>query len=368
MTVPEVTEGRILIVDDDESQMETLIVALSEEYDILVATNGEEALAVAQADRPDLILLDIVMPEMDGYEVCQRLRGDERTKDIPIIFITVMTDVNHEQKGLDLGVADYIRIPFSPAIVKARVRNHLRLRAAYLELQRMNRQLTEAAEFREQVEQITCHDLKNPLTSILTFPRLIIDQGGLTEKQKAWMEYIEGAGLRMLEQINSSLDLFRIERGLYELPLDDVDLLKTVRNTMRDQFASCHGKGQQIDLRVDGRPAQPDDRMVVQGEELLLYSLVANLLKNAYQAAPFGATISVSFDTKRRSMELRNPGEVPPEIRDRFFDKLVTGGKPGGHGIGTYSARLITELHGGRIEVGFSEPGHTTVTCHFPVA
>lgn len=120
---------RILIVDDSSLNIRVLGEALSPLHDIYAATSGEEALKVAVSDNPpDLILLDIVMPGIDGLEVCRRLKADIRTQDIPIIFITAMTDEKDEEKGLELGAVDYIRKPCSPPIVKARVKAHLDLK------------------------------------------------------------------------------------------------------------------------------------------------------------------------------------------------------------------------------------------------
>jgi two-component system sensor histidine kinase/response regulator len=357
---------RVLVVDDVESHLEILVNALANDYDVLAATNGEEALALAGKDRPDLILLDILMPGMDGYEVCRRLKENAETRDIPVIFITVMTEVNHEQRGLDLGAVDYIRKPFSPAIVKARVRNHLRMRAAFLEVERQNHDLLEAAAFREEVEQVTRHDLKGPLTSIIGLPRLVIKMGGLNPEQQRWLESVEKAGLRMLEQINFSLDLFRMERGMYQLEPAEVNLLPVARNTVRDQLSLWYRKGLQIDMELGSRSVEVGDRFPVRGEEMLIYSLFANLVKNACEAAPNGAIIRVTFQPETQAFTVRNPGEVPEEVRERFFDKLVSHGKSGGHGLGTYSAKLIMDLHGGSISVDTSEPGHTSVTCRFP--
>lgn len=120
--------GRILIVDDEKVNCNVL-VALLEDYQTVVAKNGLQALQRAQSSpQPDLILLDVVMPEMDGYEVCQLLKDDEKTKNIPIIFITVKATEEEEAKGLKMGAVDYISKPFSPAIVHARVHNHIELK------------------------------------------------------------------------------------------------------------------------------------------------------------------------------------------------------------------------------------------------
>ena len=122
-------KDRVLIVDDIPDNLMTLMNVLKDDYSIITATSGEKALALArQEPQPDIILLDIVMPGMDGYDVCHRLQKDPLTRDIPVIFITAKTDVDDEAKGLDIGAVDYIGKPINAAIVKARVRNHLELK------------------------------------------------------------------------------------------------------------------------------------------------------------------------------------------------------------------------------------------------
>ncbi len=123
-----VQKQRILIVDDTPANIKILNDLLKDEYRISVSTNGPDALEIAHSQEPpDLILLDIMMPEMDGYEVCKRLKADEKTKKIPILFVTAKGEVEDETNGLDLGAVDYIRKPISPPIVKSRVRNHMDL-------------------------------------------------------------------------------------------------------------------------------------------------------------------------------------------------------------------------------------------------
>ena len=119
---------KVLIVDDAPTNIHTLHAILSLEYDVLFATSGAEALEVAAREHPDLLLLDVVMPGMDGYELCLLLRDDPRTRDTPIIFVTAMGDVDDETRGLQMGAIDYIIKPFSPSIVRMRVRNHLELK------------------------------------------------------------------------------------------------------------------------------------------------------------------------------------------------------------------------------------------------
>jgi len=146
---------RILIVDDTPENIDVLIEVLSD-YKRSVATNGEKALQIARSDNPpDLILLDIMMPGMDGYEVCEKLKADDKTKTIPVIFLTAMTDEESERKGLGLGAVDYITKPISPPIVMERVKNHLLLKLARESLENQNIILEEKVRERTQELALT---------------------------------------------------------------------------------------------------------------------------------------------------------------------------------------------------------------------
>lgn len=117
----------ILIVDDDEINIEMLHSVLGDEYDIIFATDGQEALDLAKERQPDLVLLDVVMPAMNGYEVCEYLKADNNTASIPVIFITGQNDIQAEIRGLQAGAIDYVTKPFNPLIIKVRIRNHIEL-------------------------------------------------------------------------------------------------------------------------------------------------------------------------------------------------------------------------------------------------
>ena len=135
--------ARILLVDDNTTNLQLLHETLDGlGYRLLIAKNGKTALAIAQKANPSLILLDIMMPEMDGYEVCRRLKADEKTDQIPVIFITALADEEDEAKGLALGAVDYITKPINPELVRARVRNHLELKHYQDHLENLVRERT----------------------------------------------------------------------------------------------------------------------------------------------------------------------------------------------------------------------------------
>jgi diguanylate cyclase (GGDEF)-like protein len=124
----DMTRQTVLIVDDTPANIEMLSEALSDEYEVLFATSGQDALDIASTQHPDLILLDVIMPDMDGYQVCTRLKEGSRTRTIPVIFVTAMDHEEDETKGLNVGAIDYLTKPIRPPIVRARVRNHLELK------------------------------------------------------------------------------------------------------------------------------------------------------------------------------------------------------------------------------------------------
>ncbi len=147
--------SKILIVDDERFHLNVMVDLLNEDYKIVVAKSGQKALEIAFSEQPpDLILLDVIMPDMDGYEVCQRLKSSELVCHIPVIFLTIKSDVEDETRGFSLGAVDYITKPFSPPIVRARVQTHLMLRRALLELEQQNEKLEK--KIQERTKDIAC--------------------------------------------------------------------------------------------------------------------------------------------------------------------------------------------------------------------
>ena len=153
----------VLVVDDTEANVDILVDALGELYDVSVAMDGREAVETIAEEAPDLILLDIMMPEMDGYEVCERLKADERYAKIPIIFLTALTEIENKTKGFKMGAVDYITKPFEITEVQARVKTHLSLVLASRELEMQNEILEiKVAERTKELavtQDITIHSL-----------------------------------------------------------------------------------------------------------------------------------------------------------------------------------------------------------------
>ncbi len=224
-----------------------------------------------------------------------------------------------------------------------------------------------AERLREDVERMTRHDLKSPLTAVLTLPQLLRRDGNLTERQADMLNLMQHAGYRMLNMINQSLDLYRMERGVYELSPARVDLLPIVDNIAGELHGVIESRRLALSVTVRGRPRQEGDVFEVRGEEMLLYTMLSNLVKNALEASPEGARVTVTMrEGQTLDVAVGNAGTVPAEIRPRFFEKFATAGKKDGTGLGTYGARLIAETHGAKIAMTTAESCGTVLTVSFP--
>jgi len=359
----------ILVVDDTPTNLSLLADLLKEHYRVKVAPGGEAALRVALGDnKPDLILLDIMMPGISGYDVCRRLKADPTTSDIPVIFQTALSGDEDELLGFQLGAVDFVSKPINPHRLLARIATHLELSQARRTLAKQNQELQEATRLREDVDTILRHDLKTPLNAIVGVPQCLIDMGNRTDEEVQLLKMMEQSGLKMLEMINLSLDLLKMERGSYAFNPTEVDLVRSCRSVLEDLSSQARMKSVKTITSINGSPAKDGETLNAAGENLLCYSLLANLCKNAIEAAPADATIYIdlSYQNQFAQIRIRNPGEVPEEIRDRFFDKYVTAKKIGGTGLGTYSARLITQTQKGEISLDCSEDGFTTIIVKLP--
>nr|WP_320025693.1 two-component system response regulator [uncultured Acetobacterium sp.] len=182
------SECSILIVDDTEMNIDLLVEALGDDYDLSVAMDGEAALEIIDMDLPDLILLDIMMPGMSGYEVCEKLKKDPQTADIPIVFLTAMTDIGSKTKGFEAGAVDYITKPFEILEVKARVQTHLFITIAKKELASQNEKLEQRVEERTRELCLTQEITIEALASLAEYRDP--DTGGHIDRTKNYVKIL----------------------------------------------------------------------------------------------------------------------------------------------------------------------------------
>lgn len=340
---------QLLVVDDNPENIRILGAALAKDNrKIAVALSGEKALQLIQKIQPDLILLDVMMPEMNGFEVCKILKSNPKTSDIDVIFITAAIAQEDELKGLALGAVDYIHKPFSIPIVQAKVDLHL---------EQMHHK-----KLREHVERMTRHNLKDPLNAIMGFPQLMLMDHNLTDEQRGYLENMRRAGNEMLNMINNSLNLFKIETHCYNYNpqlLDIGALLTTILKDLKLLAAHYHVI---LTTHIETEP------FVVWAETELSYTLFANLIRNAIEACSVGdtVTINMNYDNNEGVIIIANPGTVPEEIRETFFNQYTTAGKLHGTGIGTYSAKLMAETQKGSIAM-MTNAQETCITVRLPI-
>ncbi|MDY7000329.1 MAG: PAS domain S-box protein, partial [Thermodesulfobacteriota bacterium] len=225
-----------------------------------------------------------------------------------------------------------------------------------------------AEALREDVERITRHDLRNPLSTVIYVPQMLETDDNLTPNQLELLKKVEEAGYQMLNMIDSSLNLYKMEQGTYEPDPHPVDVLPLLKKIAEDLYPSIEFKGLGMDVFVRGSLACETDEFKILGEELLCYTMLANLIKNAVEASPDKERVRVSLDEEEDFfvVAIHNKGAVPEEIRDTLFEKYATSGKKDGTGLGAYSARLIAETLGGGINYTTSEEQGTTVTVRRP--
>lgn len=261
----EESRQHILVVDDEEINRETLEALLGDDYDITMCRNGASALAAARAaEAPDLILLDVVMPDMDGHAVLQALRADPATRDIPVIFITGLDSETAEEHGLALGAVDYIAKPFRPAIVQARVHNHMARLAQYRELARThdelhlaNQQILESLRYARRIQYATLPErerIEGHLADIEIWWEPLHEVGG----DYVWVEHLDGKMLFIMADctghgvpgafmtliIAASLDRLVHDRGLRrpaEILVGLDEMVRTYLRQDRDQADTDHG-------------------------------------------------------------------------------------------------------------------------------
>ncbi len=218
--------------------------------------------------------------------------------------------------------------------------------------------------FRDDVERITRHDLKTPLSAFTALPELLLEDQNLSEQQREFIRIIRDAGTRMLAMINLSLDLYKMETGSYRLPETRLDFTAVARQAL--SAALPLSQSLRVPIELDDAADGP---LMVRGDELLCLSLVDNLLKNALEASPAGERVFLRLARGAGAeLSIRNRGEVPRDIRERFFEKYATSGKTAGTGLGTYSARMAARAHGGEVLLDSGEPGHTAVRVLLPLA
>ena len=356
----------ILIVDDDAEGLQLLGAVLSQQhYNLALASSGQEALEQVAKIEPDLILLDIMMPGIDGFEICQRLKADPAHQAIPIIFLTARTESADIVKGFELGAADYVTKPFNEAELLARMRTHLALQRAKEETEEANRKLEEfnvvLADAAHEIQQANrakseflaniSHEIRTPMNAIMGYAQILRSQPALLPEQRQAVETIETSCDHLMGLINDVLDLSRIEAGHLELHPVDFDLEELVQGLGAMFQLRCKQKDLVWRVEMDQRAQW------VHGDKNKLRQVLINLLGNAVKFTEEG-TVKLSVRSEAEShysFEVRDtgPGIVPERQATIFepFEQDEVGARKGGTGLGLAIARRHVELMAGKLKL-----------------
>ncbi len=359
---------RLLIVDDTSASLLRTAQLFKDEWSVQTATTGQAALAACRVHpQPDLVLLDVLMPGMDGFEVVRQMREDVNTAQIPVIFLTGMAaDDEARLKGMELGAVDFVDKSMDSKVLRARVRNFTRFVDMRRQLQADYDAMAERAQLRDQVENITRHDLKGSLAGIVGMVQTLADDEDMAPRHVEQLRMVEQTALQVINMVNLSAELYKIETGNFKLKAAPVELgavLRRIVEVSRNGFAE-----KDLAIVVDTDTPVGTETPTADGDEMLCYSLFQNLVKNACEAAPNGTRVVVTLkDENPLRVLVQNTGVVPPDMRDRFFDKFATSGKQGGSGLGTYSAQMLAKAQGGSMTMETSDKGNsTTITVTLP--
>ena len=350
----DLTGRKILIVDDDRINLRILNGILKgANYAVSEAETGEFALSVYDRIRPQLVLLDVMMPGIDGFETCRRLRHTYGIDCAPIIFITAKSESDDVVEGLAAGGVDYLPKPFKPKEVLARIRSHLQSQILVEQQKLLVDQLSKANASKNKFLGMAAHDLRNPLASIRGLAEFLSDGtvGILTPDQLDLVKTIHSASQSMLELVNELLDVATIEAGELRLQLELHDLGSLLEKSVYLSNIEAVKKGTKI---VFTPSAQPSSALV---DAAKIRQVIDNLISNAAKFSPLGSTITVELHANPgiRGFSVRDQGPGIPEAeKDKLFKDFgrlsvkPTGGEKS-TGLGLAICRKIVDAHGGMI-------------------
>jgi signal transduction histidine kinase len=369
----------ILVVDDDQRNVRLMESILkSSGYTVLRAYDGEEALRCVETESPDLLLLDVMMPKMSGFELCRLLRERHETRLLPILMITALNALEDKVQGLDLGADDLLSKPINRTELLAKVRSILRVRLLQEEVERQrkeleaaNRELLTIQRFKESMTQMVVHDLKNPLAGLMGNIQLIqMQQSRITPARlDELLQRSQESARQMARMIQNILEVAKLEEQKMPLRREAVAL----EGLVREQVAELMSLSARDRVRLESD--LPADLPPIDADRELVGRVLANLLSNAFKHTPGGGRILVGARAEGNDVILTvcdNGEGIPEDLLPFIFEKFVAGESDDRRrmtydsGLGLTFCRLAVEAHGGRIEVRSRTGEGTVVSVTLP--
>ena len=357
--------GLLLVVDDNQTNRDVLSRRLQMQgYAVETVPRGPDALQAVKVKIFDLVLLDIMMPDMDGYEVLRRLKADEATRDLPVIMISAIGDIDSVARCIEMGAEDYLPKPFNPILLKARIgaclekkRGHDRELRLFAELQENYQRLQQMEKMRDDLTHMIVHDLRTPLSSLMAGVQTIPMLGALSPEQQECCDIALRGGQSLLHMINDLLDISKLEAGAPDLEIARLSVPDLVDKSCEQVQAAASQR--QIQWAREFAPDLP----IFAGDESKLSRTLVNLLGNAIKFSPASAVITIGARQQAGPngdellMWVKDHGEgIPAEKFDHIFEKFGQveerkAGRAMSTGLGLALCKMVVEAHQGRIWV-----------------
>ena len=339
----------VLVVDDEPVNRSLIRAVLGAPYEVVEAGTGPEALA-AVARRPfDLVLLDVMMPKMTGYEVCRRIKQDQ-TEYLPVLLVTALGEQEERNRGLEAGADDFLTKPVDRRELLLRTRTFLRLKEQDRTIRAQLEQVRRLQAAKDDLVALLVHDLRSPLAGIIAHLQLL--QLDLQGEKATDVQYALRAADTALGRLEETLQIRLIEEGRLPIKRQRMDLSRAVDDTLEGLNAVAARKGVALRREVEGEPMFLLDEGLVRRA---LENLVSNALK--YTAAGGDVLVGVHPGAGGVAVEVadRGPG-IPAELRPHLFEKFGSLEAARGHirkgiGLGLYLVKLVAEGHGGAVSV-----------------
>lgn len=367
----------ILIVDDNPTNLSLLFDLLDKEgFEVLVSQSGESALKRAAHTHPDIILLDVMMPEMDGFETCKRLKAHDATRDIPVIFMTALSETASKLRGFELGAVDYVTKPIEPEEVVIRVRTHLSIQQLQYDLQQKNAQLAMSLEREQELNKLksrfismVSHEFKTPLTMISLSNNMLrrYIERMPPEKREEEFAAIDRTVERLSNLVSDVLMFSKVDTGKLTCQPEPTNVCPLCE-TLVARFQAMHEDTHTLKLLC------PENLPLVFLDPKMFEQILSNLLSNAVKYSPNGGmvTLEVVSEPDACIFYVRDEGiGISEADQAHLFESFHRGENVGnikGTGLGLSIVKQLVELHGGAIRAESNVDQGTTFTMTFPIA
>lgn len=353
----------ILVVDDVPKNIQVLGTLLASfNCDLAIAMNGQQALDTVEKVKPDLILLDVMMPIMDGHETCKHLKSNESTKDIPIIFLSAKTETEDIVEGFNLGAVDYVTKPFIGKELIARVKTHLTLRQT-------QQTLSEEVHSKNKFFSIMSHDLRGAFGIVTNFVQLIQEGGDFltTDEKNELLDDIQTTSTNTLELLENLLKWARSQTGAIKFSPENLVLA-----CLFDEIKRNHTKiAQAKDIKII---TSDNEELTVYGDRNMILLIIRNLVSNAIKFTEKGGQISISGERKEEMIKIvvADTGVgISPKKVDQLFSidsKSTSNGTANeqGHGLGLVLCKEFVKINNGEIGINSEEGKGTQVWFTLP--